>query len=192
MIAGKPSAVAAALITAAALYFSLCSSAAYAVDMRQRRQPKDLPPAVRNQLSDMLSEKVEPYLEAEEDKKRKGQPYTDLQPKFEYLPTYGPGGTTVVSAKLGGAEYNPAKPAKSDKGAATGKLKYLVFTYALQNGKWIEYKKPKWESQDLGAAAGKKMTAAADRAEKIKAERAKMKARAEAMQKALNQKTGNP
>ncbi len=96
----------------------------------------------------------------------------------------------VVSVKLGGAEYTPVKGA-TGKGKATGTLKYLVFTYALDNGKWVELNKPKWEHQDLGAEAAKKMTASAERAEKrkaaIAARQAALKAAAEKAQQSANQ-----
>ena len=84
-----------------------------------------------------------------------------------------------------GAEYTPVKNA-TGKGAATGKLKYLVFNYGLVRNKWVEREKPKWESQDLGLEAARKMTASAQRAEKYKEAQAKLKARADAAQRALN------
>ena len=155
--------------------------------MRYSREQKDLSPALRESLDDKLSNASQPYFSSEEEKKAKHQKYIDLQQKFEYLPNYGPRGRLVVSCKLGGAEYDPSRPGAPGKGAATGKLSYLVFTYARENNDWVEIAKPKWEHQDLGAAAGRKMTASAERAEKAKAARA----RAAEMQKALDQKTGN-
>ena len=72
-----------------------------------------------------------PYFDEQDEKKAKGQVYIDLLQKFEYLPTYGPHNHLVVSCKLGGVEYNPVKPG-TNKGLATGNLKYLVFAYALE------------------------------------------------------------
>jgi hypothetical protein len=177
--------VALTALLAAALVCIFPARGAFAVNMHNPREQKDLSPALRNSLDDKLSDASQPYFSAEEEKKAKNQKYIDLQQKFEYLPNYGPGGRLVVSCKLGGAEYDPGKSGAPGKGAATGKLYYLVFTYALQNNDWVQAAKPKWEHQDLGAAAGKKMTASADRAEKAKAARA----RAAELQKALNQKT---
>ena len=143
---------------AVALFFPAATPQARAAGLRHSRAPqKDLTPAVQQSLQDMLSDVAEPYFVAEGEKKAKGQKYVDLQQKFEYLPNYGPHNQLVVSCKLGGAEYDPSKPGSS-KGAATGTLKYLVFTYALQNKKWVSVAKPKWETESLGAAAGKKMT----------------------------------
>jgi hypothetical protein len=162
-----------------------------AFDARFHRQPKDLPPKLASSLTEQVSDEAGPYLDKEEEKHRNGERYVDLQPKFEYLPNYGPDRSLMVSVKLGGAEYQPAK-GETGKGKATGVLKYLVFSYALQSGKWVESAKPRWEKQDLGAAAAKKMTAAAERAEKRKAALA---ARREALEKAaekLQKKADQP
>lgn len=186
-----PQGLIAAITLAGVMAAVFVPGSARALDIRKARQPKDLSPTLQNSLSDTLSDKVEPYLETEETRKSKGEAYIDLQPKFEYLPNYGPHHQLVVSAKLGGAEYIPNK-GNNPKGEATGKLKYLVFTYQLNDvGKWVEVAKPKWESQDLGALAGKKMTASAQAAEKRKEALAKAKARAAAMQQGLNAQTGN-
>ncbi len=176
----------------AAAFFLLTPAAAGAVDFRHPRQERDLPPALQQSLSDKVSDAAAPYFNAEDDKKAKNQRYVDLQQKFEYLPNWGPRNNLLVSVKLGGAEYDPTKPGSS-KGAATGTLKYLVFTYALQNGKWVQAAKPKWEMQALGAAAGKQMTgniargdqrkAAQEKAAQVKAAAA---AAAAAAQKAAN------
>lgn len=179
--------IAAAALLAAAVFSIFPGRGATAFSMRYSREQKDLSLALRESLDDKLSNASQPYFSSEEEKKAKNQKYVDLQQKFEYLPNYGPGGRLVVSCKLGGAEYDPGKPGAPGKGAATGKLCYLVFTYARENNDWVEIAKPKWEHQDLGGAAGKKMTASAQRAEKAKAARA----RAAEMQKALDQKTGN-
>jgi len=152
---------------AAALFFFVATKPAFAVDPHHMRPQKDLTPQMQQSLEDMLSDVVAPYFEAEEKKKGDKKIYTDLQQKFEYLPNYGPHGQLVVSCKLGGAEYDPTKPGSS-KGAATGTLRYLVFTYALQKGKWVEAAKPKWEHEDLGAAAGKQMTGNIARGDKNK------------------------
>ena len=153
------------------------SSRAPAADLSHPRQQRDLTPALRDQLTNTLSDEASNYLNTEDEKKSRNEAYVDLQPQFEYLPNYGPGHRLVVSAKLGGAEYIPPKGGGPGKGTATGKLKYLVFTYQLVNGKWVEMKKPKWETQDLGPRGAKKMTAAAERAEKYKAAQAEAEAR---------------
>ena len=91
-------------------------------------------------------------------RKRTASHTPTLQEKFEYLPNYGPdGGISTVSVKLGGAEYDPKSKATT-KGAATGKLKYLVFSYTRQGSKWVRLGQPKWEMQDLGKLAGEQMT----------------------------------
>jgi hypothetical protein len=177
---------------AAAFFLALAIGPARAADLRHPRQQRDIPPALQQSLSDHLSDEAGKYFDAEDEKKANHQVYVDLQQKFEYLPNWGPHNSLVVSAKMGGAEYDPSKPGSS-KGAATGTLKYLVFTYALQNGKWVEITKPKWESQALGAAAGKQMTknqirgdqrkAAIEKSAQVKAAAA---AAAEAAQKAAN------
>ena len=147
-----------------------------AADLAHPRQQRDLTPALREQLTATLSDEASNYLNAEDEKKSRNEAYVDLQPQFEYLPNYGPGGRLVVSAKLGGAEYVPTKNGVG-KGTATGKLKYLVFTYRLSEGKWVEVNKPRWESQNLGSKAAKKMTAAAEREEKYKAAQAQAEER---------------
>jgi hypothetical protein len=162
-----------AVALSAALFFSAFSPSttpsAYAMDMQHARAQKDLTPALQQSLQDMLSEVSGPYFDAEEAKKAKNQKYLDLQQKFEYLPTYGPHGALVVSCKLGGVEYDPSKKGGTAKGFATGKLKYLVFTYALDNGQWVSVAKPKWESQDLGVAGGAQMRQNLARGEQRKA-----------------------
>ncbi len=140
-----------AVALAAALFFPLHPPRAYATDLQHARAQKDLTPALQQSLQDKLSDVSGPYFDEQDEKKAKGQVYIDLLQKFEYLPTYGPHNHLVVSCKLGGVEYNPAKPGTA-KGLATGNLKYLVFTYALENGQWVSVAKPKWETQNLGAA----------------------------------------
>jgi hypothetical protein len=177
---------------AAAFFFTMLP-AARAIDFRHAREQRDLPPALRQSLSDKVGEDAGPYLDAEDAKKAKKEPYADLQEKYEYLPNWGPHNQlSTVSVKLGGAVYDPTKPGSS-KGAATGTLKYLVFSYVLHNGKWVMISKPKWEQQALGAAAGKQMTDNIARGDKNKAIREKsMKvhsaaaAAAAAAQKAAN------
>jgi hypothetical protein len=177
----------AAVLAAAAIFFA--ARPGFAFDARFHRQPKDLSPALASSLTDRVSEEAGPFLDKEDEKHKNGETYVDLQPKFEYLPNYGPGGRLVVSVKLGGAEYQ-AEKGQSGKGKASGRLKYLVFTYALKDKKWVEAAKPRWETQDLGPAAAKKMTAAAERAEKQKAAlEARRKALQEAAEKA--QKAAN-
>src|SRR6266849_3329969 len=160
-----PSAVA----LAAALFFSLGVWHALAMELRHARAQKDLTPALQHSLEDKLSEVADPYFNAQDDAKSKGSKYLDLQMKFEYLPTYGPHKQLVVSCKMGGVEYDLSKKGGTSKGLATGVLKYLVFTYALQGGKWVLVAKPKWESQDLGVAGAQKMREGLARGEKRKA-----------------------
>ena len=126
--------------------------------MRRVRQPKDLPAGLQKSLDDKVSEDAGPYLDKEDQKKMAGKPYTDFVPKFEYLPNYGPNGQlSTVSVKLGGAEYDPTDKSTT-KGKATGKLKYLVFSYTREGSKWVPIAAPKWESQDLGKKAATEMT----------------------------------
>ncbi len=163
--------ISAAAMAAALLFIAL--PAARAVDFRHAREQRDLPPALRQSLTDKVSDDAGPFFSAEEEKKAKKEPYADLQEKFEYLPNWGPHNQlSTVSVKLGGAVYDPTKPGSS-KGAATGTLQYLVFTYVLHNGKWVQISKPKWEVQNLGAAAGKQMTENIARGDKNKAAREK-------------------
>lgn len=183
-------------LAATATLFSVRPPPAIAFDARYHREPKDLPPKLASSLTDRVSDQALPFLAKEEERRKSGARYVDLQPKFEYLPNYGPGGHLVVSVKLGGAEYEPVKN-ETGKGKATGRLKYLVFTYALEKGKWIEFNKPKWEIQDLGPAGAKKMTAAAQRAEKRKAaqaarRQAALQKAAEKAQKAANKSADLP
>jgi len=147
-----------AVVVATALFLSTATPRAYAYDFRHpMREQKDLPPQLIQSLEDHLSEEAGPYFDEQDKRKADKETYIDLQQKFEYLPTYGPHRQITVSAKLGGVEYDPTKPGSS-KGAATGTLKYLVFTYALHGSKWVEVAKPKWEMQNLGVAAGRQMT----------------------------------
>lgn len=136
--------------------------------MQHARAQKDLTPALQQSLEDKLSDVTGPYFDEQDEKKAKGQVYIDLLQKFEYLPTYGPHNHLVVSCKLGGVEYNPVKPGTA-KGLATGNLKYLVFTYALDDGKWVSVAKPKWETQNLGAAGAAQMRQGLARGEQRKA-----------------------
>jgi hypothetical protein len=158
-----------AVALAAALSFSLHASPANAYDLQHARAQKDLTPALQQSLQDKLSDVSGPYFDEQDEKKAKGQVYIDLLQKFEYLPTYGPHNHLVVSCKLGGVEYDPSKKGGTAKGFATGKLKYLVFTYALENRQWVSVAKPKWESQDLGVAGGAQMRQNLARGEQRKA-----------------------
>jgi hypothetical protein len=145
-----------AVALAAALFFPAQASRAQHMDLQHARAQKDLTPALQQSLQDKLSDVTGPYFDEQDEKKAKGQVYIDLLQKFEYLPTYGPHNHLVVSCKLGGVEYNPVKPGTT-KGLATGNLKYLVFDYALENGQWVSVAKPKWETQNLGAAGTAQM-----------------------------------
>jgi hypothetical protein len=157
-----------AVALAAALFFPLNAPLSHAMDLQHARAQKDLSPALQQSLQDKLSDVTGPYFDEQDEKKAKGQIYIDLLQKFEYLPTYGPHNHLVVSCKLGGVEYDPTKKGTA-KGLATGKLKYLVFTYALDGGQWVSVAKPKWESQDLGLAGTKQMNQNLARGEQRKA-----------------------
>src|ERR1700722_717051 len=158
-----------AVAFAAALFFSLGITRALAMDLRHARAQKDLTPALQQSLQDKLSDVADPYFNEQDDKKAKGGKYLDLQMKFEYLPTYGPHNQLTVSCKMGGVEYDLSKPGGTSKGLATGVLKYLVFTYALEGKNWVQVAKPKWESQDLGVAGAKQMREGLAKGEKRKA-----------------------
>ncbi len=155
-----------AVALAAALFFPANASRAY--DLQHARAQKDLTPALQQSLEDKLSDVTGPYFDEQDEKKAHGQVYIDLLQKFEYLPTYGPHNHLVVSCKLGGVEYDPSKKGTA-KGLATGNLKYLVFTYALEDGKWVSVAKPKWETQNLGAAGAAQMRQGLARGEQRKA-----------------------
>ncbi|MGC1338118.1 MAG: hypothetical protein WA836_08335, partial [Candidatus Binataceae bacterium] len=148
---------AAALIAAALLFSSANIQPVHAQVLPHHRVQQDLTPALQRSLTDKVSDEAGPYLDEQDERKAAKKTYVDLQQKFEYLPSYGPNHQLSCSVKLGGVEYDPTKPGSS-KGAATGTLKYLVFSYTLYKGKWVEMAKPKWEQQALGAAAGRKMT----------------------------------
>jgi len=145
-----------AVALAAVLSFSMYAPRVHAMDLQHARAQKDLTPALQQSLQDKLSDVAGPYFDEQDEKKASGQVYIDLLQKFEYLPTYGPHNHLVVSCKLGGVEYNPVKKGTA-KGLATGNLKYLVFTYALEGGNWVSVAKPKWETQNLGAAGTAQM-----------------------------------
>jgi|GEM_PF-522362 hypothetical protein len=187
---------AAAAALAAAFFFLSTAGAANAFQMRMTRQPPNISPKLRQELSDRVSDEMQEYFAQEERKKEDKQPYVDLQTRFEYLPNWGRHGQVVVSVKLGGVEYDPTKSGSS-MGGATGRLKYLVFTYRLEHGKWVEIAKPRWESQYLGRHAASELTAHTHRADEIKAaQEAAAKRRAEALEAqkkkaALNQALEN-
>jgi hypothetical protein len=142
------------LVAAIALGFALPSAA----------RAQSLSQAQLKALNDKLSTEFGYYLGAEEEKHADGKPYVDLGERFEYMPSRGSGGATIIHAKVGGAEYIP-NHGEMSKGIATGKLKYLLFTYALRHGQWTEIGKPHWETQSLGRKAARRMTEAAARDE---------------------------
>jgi hypothetical protein len=119
-------------------------------------------------LNDKLSTEFGYYLGAEEERHADGKSYVDLSQRFEYMPSRGRGGGIVVHAKCAGAEYVPNK-GEMTKGIATGKIKYLLFTYELRHGEWTEIGKPQWQTQSLGRAAAERMTEAAARDEAAEA-----------------------
>ncbi len=126
-----------------------------------------LTPAQYKALNDKMSDEVAFYLGAEDEKHADGKPYVDFDPRFEYMPSRGAHGELVIHAKVGGAEYVPDK-GEITKGIATGKLKYVLFTYALRHGQWVEIAKPQWHTQTLGKKAARRMTEAAERDEAAK------------------------
>lgn len=128
-----------------------------------------LTPAQYKALNDKLSDELAFYLGAEDEKHSDGKPYVDFDSRFEYMPSRGAGGEYVIHAKVGGAEYVPDK-GEITKGIATGKIKYLLFTYALRHGQWVEIAKPQWHAQALGRKAARRMTEAAERDEAAKHE----------------------
>jgi hypothetical protein len=164
--------LAAAIVAAAFFLVAWAARPGDAYDLPHSRAQRDLTPALQRSLSDKVSADAEPYLDKEDEKHSEGKIYTDLQQKFEYLPNYGPRGQLVVSVKLGGAEYDPAKHTTA-KGAPTGNLRYLVFTYAFEHGKWVRFAKPKWEVQALGAKGRAEMSRNMQRGERRKAEEEK-------------------
>ena len=119
---------------------------------RCRGRAGDLSQAQLKQLNDKLSNEFGYYLGAEEEQHADGKSYIDLGQRFEYMPSRGRGGAIIVHAKCGGAEYVPNN-GEMTKGIATGKIKYLLFTYTLSHGEWTEIGKPRWQSQSLGPEA---------------------------------------
>ena len=89
-------AIAAALFSLGPIATSTASAQQYV--MRRVRQPKDISPALKQSLDDKVSEDAYPYLDKEDEKKKDGKPYADLQEKFEYLPNYGPDGGIYYDA----------------------------------------------------------------------------------------------
>lgn len=146
----------------------LAAAVAFGVAFPSAAGAQALSQAQLQTLNDKLSTAVSYYLGAEEEKHADGKPYIDLGQRFEYMPSRGRGGTIVVHAKCGGAEYVPNNGEMS-KGIATGKIKYLLFTYALSRGEWTEIGKPRWQTQSLGPKAAQRMTEAAARDEAAEA-----------------------
>jgi hypothetical protein len=118
-------------------------------------QANPIPAAMRQQLSQTISDESDSYLNQESEKKSSGQPYVDLEhAKFTYLPAQKSGKWTV-QAKLEADEYQPSKSGEG-KGRKTGKRKELVFDYRLDGNKWTELEPPKWQDvADAGAATAK-------------------------------------
>ncbi len=137
---------------------------ALALGLPRPARAQSLSRAQLSALNDKLSTEFGYYLGAEEEKHSDGKPYIDLGQRFEYMPSRARGGAIVVRAKCGGAEYVP-NHGEMTRGIATGRIKYLVFTYALRNGQWSEIGKPQWQTQSLGPRAAKRMTEAAERDE---------------------------
>ena len=141
-----------AVALAAALFFPLGMLAVrIAMDLRTGARPRIFRRDFRSR-STIRYRKMPGPTSTRRTRRKPGKPYTDFVPKFEYLPNYGPNGHLAVSVKLGGAEYDPTEQINT-KGKATGKLKYLVFSYTRQGSKWVPIAQPKWETQDLGKRA---------------------------------------
>jgi hypothetical protein len=147
-----------------------CLAAAIALSLARPRAAgaQTLSQAQLHALNDKLSTEFGYYLGAEEEKHADGKSYIDLGQRFEYMPSNGRGGGIIVHAKCGGAEYVPNK-GEMTKGIATGRIKYLLFAYALQHGEWTEIGKPQWQTQSLGRKAAERMTEAAARDEAAEA-----------------------
>jgi hypothetical protein len=114
-----------------------------------------IPKAMQQQLSDIVSQESDSFLDQESEKKSSGKPYVDLEhAKFMYIPVMKEGKWNV-QAKLEASEYNPSKsdPAKSKP---TGKRKVLIFNYRLDGSKWTEVEQPKWEDVGTAEASAKK------------------------------------
>ena len=147
-----------------------CLAAAIALGLAfvQSASAQALSHAQLQALNDKLSTEFGYFLGAEEEKHADGKPYIDLGQRFEYMPSRGRGGGIIVQAKCAGAEYVPNK-GEMTKGIATGRIKYLFFTYALRGGEWTEIAKPRWQTQSLGHKAAERMTEAAERDEAAEA-----------------------
>jgi hypothetical protein len=153
---------------ARALRWLCVAMAAIAFAIPRPARAQSLSRAQLKSLNDKLSNEFAYYLGAEEEKHADGKPYVDLGQRFEYMPSRGNGGGVIVHAKCGGAEYVPDK-GEMTKGIATGRIRYLEFTYALRNGGWTEIAKPRWQTQSLGRKAAERMTEAARRDEAAEA-----------------------
>jgi hypothetical protein len=147
------------------LWLAIC---AITIAIPSRARAQSISRTELKSLNDKLSNEFAYYLGAEEEKHADGKPYVDLGQRFEYMPSRGAGGGIVVHAKCGGAEYVPDK-GEMTKGIATGRIKYLQFSYALRNGQWTEIGKPHWQTQSLGHNAAERMTEAARRDEAAEA-----------------------
>jgi hypothetical protein len=115
-----------------------------------------IPKAMQQQLSDIVSQESDSFLDQESEKKSSGKPYVDLEhAKFTYLPAMKEGKWNV-QAKLEAAEYNPSKSDPTARGKPTGKRKVLIFDYRLDGSKWTELEQPKWEDVGTAEASAKK------------------------------------
>jgi hypothetical protein len=115
-----------------------------------------IPKAAQQQLSEIVSQESDSFLDQESEKKSEGKSYVDLEhAKFMYLPVMKEGKWNV-QAKLEAAEYTPNKSDPAAKGKATGKRKVLIFNYRLDGSKWTEIEQPKWEDVGTAQASAKK------------------------------------
>jgi hypothetical protein len=106
---------------------------------------------VAARLRATVAQELGPFARDEQAKKRRGEPYVDLDSRFEYAPTFGPSGEVAVSVQVGGKVLTPMPTgAESSRSADSEQSRYLVFTYALIGGRWVELAKPRWEVRERG------------------------------------------
>ena len=117
-------------MAAPAILFAFTARTSFAFDASYHREPKDLPPQLAAKLTEQVSDEAEPYLDKEDEKHSSGETYVDLQQKFEYLPSTGSDGRMVVSAKLGGAEFESARQEWLERLNKTGMFERVVSVFA--------------------------------------------------------------
>jgi hypothetical protein len=109
----------------------------------------DLARELSAQLNDAVARELEPFARDQAMKKLRGEPYVDLNSKFEYAPAYGFGGRVAISVMVGGPMRTTLSGLSGVARTATSQqVRYLVFTYALVEGRWVELSKPRWETRE--------------------------------------------